>query len=379
MTVDNVNKSIPLLDVHQALGAKLAPFAGFLMPIRYAGDAAEHRQVRAAAGLFDVSHMGEFLVRGEQALPFLQYITTNDVSKIPVGKAQYNCLPNEQGGIVDDLIVYHLEDDLYMVVVNAANIEKDWKWFEIQNERFGAQLQDISGETALLALSGPKAAAVMQKLTDLPVADYGNYEFGKGKVAGQTDVLVCTTGYTGERTYELFCRNGQAHQLWDAIMDAGQAEDVNPAGLAARDTLRLEMGYMLYGNDINDETSPIEAGLGWITKFKKGDFISRETFLEQKENGTERKLVAFETTERGIPRQHYQIQHDGEIVGQVTSGTHGPSAGKGIGMGYVKSELAQPGQELQIVIREKPVAAVVVKPPFVQDTSVQAIMKKKKA
>jgi aminomethyltransferase len=365
----------PLHEKHVAFSAKLSPFAGYWMPIRYRGDVAEHLHVREHVGVFDVSHMGEFLVRGPQALPFLQFITSNDVSKLAIGKAQYSTLPNDTGGIVDDLIVYRLESELYLTVVNAANIEKDWAWF-ISKNSFGAELTNISADTALIAVSGPMAIDTLVPLTDLPVALMGNYQCLKGTVAGIPDVLVATTGYTGERTYELMVRNERAAELWDAVFESGAEFDIQPIGLGARDTLRLEMGYMLYGNDINDETSPIAAGLSWVTKLDKGEFNAQPILQQHKSSGTARKLVAFEMLERGIPRQHYAVAVDGQVVGEVTSGTFSPSLQKGIGMAYIDAPLAALGQEVDVVIRNVPIKSKVVKAPFVSDTSVTQWYKK---
>lgn len=370
-------KRTPLYDRHVALGAKLMPFAGYDMPIRYAGDTQEHLAVRERAGLFDVSHMGEFLVRGPQALPLLQAVTTNDLSKVPVGKAQYNTLPNDRGGLVDDLIVYRLEDELYLVVVNASNIAKDWAHISAANARFGAQMQDISDETALLALSGPHAPAILAALTQIDIAAIPYYGFQRGVVAGIHNVLVATTGYTGERTFELYVRSSEAAKLWDALLETGKPHGIEPIGLGARDTLRLEMGYMLYGNDITDDTSPLEAGLGWVTKLDKGDFTSRAIFQDQKAAGLQRKLVGFVVTQRGgIPRGHCELQSGGQRIGEVTSGTFSPSLKQGIGLGYVDAAYSKDGTEIEVIIRDKPVKAVVTKPPFVKGTSLAKWMAK---
>jgi aminomethyltransferase len=365
----------PLHSWHVAQGAQMMPFAGYDMPVRYSSDKQEHLCVREKAGLFDVSHMGEFLVRGPKALDLLQRATTNDVSKCEIGKAQYNCLPNTQGGIVDDLIIYRMEEELYLVVVNASNIRKDWDWISSLNTE-GVEMQDISDETALLALSGPATLAILQQLTDAPVGDLPYYAHMKATVAGIENVLVATTGYTGERTFELYVRADQALKLWEAVMQAGQAHGIQPIGLGARDTLRLEMGYMLYGNDISDTTSPLEAGLGWITKLDKGtNFTSIDAIRQQKADGVSRKLVAFELQERGIPRGHLPIVHNGDVVGEVTSGTFAPSLNKGIGMGYVPAALSAVGTEIAIRIREKDHKALVVKAPFLKETSISQLKK----
>lgn len=363
----------PLYAAHVALGAKLVPFAGYEMPIRYSGDTQEHLAVRERAGLFDVSHMGEFLVRGPRALDLIQALTTNDVSKVPVGKAQYNCLPNAQGGIIDDLIVYHLEPELYLVVVNAANIAKDWAWFSQQNVALGigAELTDISDQTALLALSGPAAPEILRALTAEPFEQLGYYACMRGTVAGLDRVLIATTGYTGERTFELYCRSEQAEALWNAVMAAGKPHGLEPVGLGARDTLRLEMGYMLYGNDITDSTSPLEAGLGWITKLDKAAaFTAQDKLKAQKAAGLERRLVGFTMVDKGgFPRGHMALYHEGQVVGEVTSGGFSPSLKVGIGMGYVPAALAAAGMTLQLNIRDRFLNAVVTPPPFVKDTS----------
>ena len=371
-----MEKKTPFYDTHVALGAKMAPFAGYLMPIRYEGDTAEHLLIREGVGVFDVSHMGEFLFKGPNALPLLQKITTNDVSKIPVGKAQYNCLPNEKGGIVDDLIVYRLEDELYLMVVNASNIDKDWNWIVARND-VGAELENISEATALLAVSGPKALEVVQKITDKDITGLPYYAVVKASVAGLPNTLIATTGYTGERTYEIFVRNEQAMTLWNALFEAGKDFGIKPTGLAARDTLRLEMGYMLYGNDITDETNPISAGLGWITKFDKGAFTASDIIKKEKEAGLPRKLVAFEVLEKGIPRSHYQVASNGKVIGEVTSGTYSPLLKKGIGMAYVDSDFATLGTEIDIIVRDQPVKSRVVKAPFVSNTSVAQWLAKK--
>lgn len=358
-----LTKQTELFQIHEALGAKLIPFAGYDMPVRYSGDREEHMAVRNAAGLFDVSHMGEFIVRGPKALELIQKVTSNDASQIEAGKAQYSCLPNHEGGIVDDLIVYHIRGDEYMLVVNASNMEKDWNWISESNT-MGADLINISEETALLAVSGPKAEDIIQKLTDVDLSQMGTYFCFKDTFNGAEKSLIATTGYTGERTFEVFVYKQHAQRMWHDIMEAGAEFGLIPTGLGARDTLRLEMGYMLYGNDINDTTSPLEAGLGWITKLNKGPFNGSEAIKRLKAEGLKRRLVGFETLERGIPRTGYEIAYEGNIVGQVTSGTMSPSLNKGIGMGYVPVALAQPGQEIDIMIRNKPIKSRVVRPPF---------------
>jgi aminomethyltransferase len=359
-------KKTALYDTHVAAGAKIIPFAGYDMPVRYTGDKEEHFAVRNAAGVFDVSHMGEFIVKGPKALELIQKVTSNDASKLVDGKAQYSCLPNLDGGIVDDLIVYRFAPEHYMLVVNASNIENDWNWISSFNKEIGADLTNISEETALLALSGPKGTEILQKLTSAPIGDLVTYGFLRGEVAGMKDILVATTGYTGERTYEIFVRPDQAKRLWDALFEAGSPLGLIPTGLGARDTLRLEMGYMLYGNDINDTTSPLEAGLGWITKLQKGDFNGRDWMLKQKEEGLKRKLVGFVMEGKGIPRGHYPISHNGKVVGEVTSGTISPMLNVGIGMGYVPTELAAEGTLIDIMVRDKANPAKVVNPPFIR-------------
>lgn len=365
----------PLHSWHVARGAQMMPFAGYDMPVRYTSDKQEHLCVRQKVGLFDVSHMGEFLVRGPHALELLQRATTNDLTKNPVGKAQYNTLPNANGGLVDDLIIYRLEDELFLVVVNAANIRKDWDWLNSLNHH-GAELQDISDDTALMALSGPLSLTTLQSLTDAPVGDLTYYAHMRATVADIDNVLVATTGYTGERTFELYVRADQALKLWEALMAAGAPHGIEPIGLGARDTLRLEMGYMLYGNDITDTTSPLEAGLGWVTKLDKGvDFTAIDAMRQLKGSGVQRKLVAILLQERGIPRSHLPIVHNGQVVGEVTSGTFSPSLNQGIGLGYVPTELAAVGTQLAIRIREKDHAAVVVKAPFLPETSLTQFKK----
>jgi aminomethyltransferase len=367
-------KKTALYNVHVQLGAKMMPFAGYEMPIRYSGDKDEHFVVRNQVGLFDVSHMGEFIFKGNDALDFLQSITSNDVSKLRVGKAQYSTLPNLNGGLVDDIIVYHL-DNAYMMVVNAANIQKDWNWIQerkSQSNFSDLEIIDISEQTSLIAVSGPLSTDLVSKLTNAEVQNMKYYEVIRCQLLDFENVLVATTGYTGEWTYEIFCANHQVVPIWNALMEKGKDLGVKPAGLGARDTLRLEMGYMLYGNDINDETSPIEAGLTWITKLQKGKFSSSEIFQNQVLHGVTKKLVAFEMQEKAIPRHDYEIlDASGQSIGKVTSGTMSPCLEKGIGMGYVKPEFANLGTEIYISIRNKPAKAMVVQAPFVKNTSVQ--------
>ncbi|MBP7152553.1 MAG: glycine cleavage system aminomethyltransferase GcvT [Paludibacteraceae bacterium] len=355
-------KITPFTHFHIALGAKMAEFAGFYMPIEYTGINEEHLTVRQAAGVFDVSHMGEFLIKGANALAFLQKMTTNDVSALSVGKAQYSCFPNGKGGIVDDLLVYRLAEEKYLLVVNAANIEKDWDWC-LQNNSENAELKNISEHVAQLAVQGPKATQILQKLTPVQLSEIPYYSFNVGKFAGVEPVLMSNTGYTGAGGFELYFHPDYAEELWNAIFKAGAAEGIRPIGLGARDTLRLEMGYCLYGNDIDETTSPIEAGLGWITKFVEGkNFIDRPLLEKQKREGVERKLIRFELTDRGIPRHGYQIvNQENKPIGQVTSGTMLPDSKKGIGMGYVATEYAQPGTKVYVQIRNKNLEAIVRK------------------
>lgn len=352
-----------LTETHIALGAKMVPFAGFNMPVSYEGVNLEHETVRNNVGVFDVSHMGEFLITGPTALDLIQKVTSNDASKLINGKAQYSCIPNENGGIVDDLIVYKIADEKYLLVVNASNIQKDWDWISSHNS-MGATMRDLSSEYSLLAIQGPKAAIAMQSLTSVDLETMKFYTFEVADFAGIENVIISATGYTGSGGFEIYCKNSEVKQIWDNAFEAGADYDIKPVGLAARDTLRLEMGYCLYGNDIDDTTSPIEAGLGWVTKFSK-DFINAEALAKQKEHGAERKLVGFELDERGIPRQGYDIvDGNGKIIGTVTSGTMSPSLGKGIGLGYVPSVLAQPGSKINIQVRKNAIPATVVKLPF---------------
>ncbi len=356
-------KNTALTNLHIQLGAKMVPFAGYNMPVQYAGINVEHEAVRKSVGVFDVSHMGEFILKGEHALDLIQRVTSNDASKLVDGKVQYSCLPNEEGGIVDDLLVYRIDEKSYMLVVNASNIEKDWNWISKFNTQ-NVEMHNISDKTSLLAVQGPNAAATLQKLTDMDLKNMEYYSFSKGVFAGIPNVLVSATGYTGAGGFEVYFENEHAEKIWNAIFEAGAEFDIKPIGLGARDTLRLEMGFCLYGNDINDSTSPLEAGLGWITKFSK-EFTNSKNLQAQKEAGIKRKLVGFEMLERGIPRHDYKIVNaDGTEIGIVTSGTQSPSLQKAIGLGYVKTEFAKEGTEIYISIRDQKVKAQIVKYPF---------------
>ncbi len=341
----------------------MVPFAGYMMPVQYTGINDEHEAVRKSVGVFDVSHMGEFILKGPNALDLIQRVTSNDASKLTDGKAQYSCLPNATGGIVDDLLVYRLDANSYMLVVNASNIDKDWDWIVSRNTA-NVEMHNISDQTSLLAVQGPNAIKILQTLTHVDLAAIPYYSFQKGKLAGVNNVLISATGYTGAGGFELYFENEYAEKIWNAVFEAGVQYNIKPAGLGCRDTLRLEMGFCLYGNDIDDTTSPLEAGLGWITKFTK-EFTNSTTLKKQKEEGTKKKLVGFEMTERGIPRHGYEItDHTGNVVGIVTSGTQSPSLQKAIGLGYVPSELSKEGSEIKIKIRDKDIAAKVVKIPF---------------
>ena len=356
-------KNTALSHIHESLGAKMVPFAGYNMPVQYEGVTAEHETVRTGVGVFDVSHMGEFHLKGENALALIQKICSNDASKLVDGKAQYSCLPNYEGGIVDDLIIYRIAEEEYMLVVNASNIEKDWEWISKHND-LGVTMENNSDDYSLLAIQGPKAAEAMQSLTDIDLINMKYYTFQIGKFAGMDNVIVSATGYTGSGGFEIYFKNKDAEAIWAKVFEAGADFGIKPIGLAARDTLRLEMGYCLYGNDINDSTSPIEAGLGWITKFSK-DFVNAEALKQQKEEGPSRRLVAFELDERGIPRHDYDIvDAEGNKIGIVTSGTQSPSLGKGIGLGYVPTDYKAVGSKIYIQIRKKVVPATVVKLPF---------------
>jgi aminomethyltransferase len=361
-------KPTPFTAKHMALGAKMAEFAGYNMPISYTGINDEHHAVRNNAGIFDVSHMGEFILKGPDALDLIQSVTSNDASKISKGKAQYSCLTNENGGIVDDLLVYCIEENnVYMLVVNASNIEKDWEWIRKHNSR-NVEMHNISARTCLLAIQGPNASRILQALTEMDILNLKYYTFSKGKFAGVDDVLVSATGYTGAGGVEIYFedKDDAANIIWDAIFSEGGPKGLKPIGLGARDTLRLEMGYCLYGNDIDDFTTPLEAGLGWITKFTK-PFTASEFLQKQKANGLEKKLVGFEMIEKGIPRHDYMIRDsEGNLIGKVTSGTQSPTLNKAIGMGYVLLDHAQLDKEIFIDIRDKSIKATVVKIPFVQ-------------
>jgi aminomethyltransferase len=364
-------KNTPLSEKHIGLGARMAEFAGYNMPISYTNIKDEHQAVREAIGVFDVSHMGEFIIRGKEALNLIQKVTSNDASKLQAGEAQYSCLPNHHGGIVDDLLVYRLFDDqcaegeqAFMLVVNASNIEKDWNWIEKHNS-FDTKMINISDKTGLLAVQGPKAIEAMQTLTDIDLSGLKYYTFTKGTFAGVDNVLISATGYTGSGGLELYVSSDYTEVLWDSIMEAGQDFGIQAIGLGARDTLRLEMGYCLYGNDINDETSPIEAGLGWITKTKKEDFNSIEIFRQQRSEGVNRKLVAFTVDDRRVPRHGYPIEDEmGNVIGEVTSGTASPSLGIPIGMGYVPIDFTAIGKIIYVVAGKKRLKATVSKAPL---------------
>jgi aminomethyltransferase len=359
-------KKTPFTDKHIALGARMAEFAGYNMPISYTGINDEHQAVRRNAGVFDVSHMGEFMLKGEHALDLIQRVATNDASKLTAGKAQYSCMTNTDGGIVDDLLIYCIEENkVYMIVVNASNIEKDWKWIQQHNDK-KVEMHNISDETCLLAVQGPNATKILQSLTDMDIMNLKYYTFVKGKFCGVDNVLVSATGYTGAGGVEIYFKdeNDNAEKIWNAIFEAGTPQGLKPIGLAARDTLRLEMGYCLYGNDIDDTTSPLEAGLGWITKFTK-DFTAKEILEEQKASTVDRKLVGFEMIDKGIPRHGYEIKDQGSAqIGYVTSGTQSPSLNKAIGMGYVRAAFATAGTPIFIKVRDKLLQAKVVKIPF---------------
>ncbi|WP_299781152.1 glycine cleavage system aminomethyltransferase GcvT [uncultured Formosa sp.] len=352
-------KNTALTTTHEALGAKMVPFAGYNMPVQYDGVNIEHETVRKSVGVFDVSHMGEFLIEGPNALALIQKVSSNDATKLTIGKAQYSYLPNDNGGVVDDLIIYKIKEETYLLVVNASNIEKDWNWISSKNN-VGAEMRDLSEDYSLLAIQGPKAIEAMQPLTSHNLAGIKFYSFEVGDFAGIENVIISATGYTGSGGFEIYCKNNEAKQIWDKVVEAG----AKPIGLAARDTLRLEMGYCLYGNDIDDTTSPLEAGLGWVTKFTKA-FTNSEALLAEKTEGLKNKLVAFTLDERGIPRHGYDIvDADGNKIGVVTSGTMSPSLGIGIGLGYVPKDFAGIDGKIQIQIRKKAIPATVVKLPF---------------
>ena len=359
-------KSTALTHIHEQLGAKMAEFAGYNMPISYSGINNEHHTVRNGVGVFDVSHMGEFILKGPGAGRLIQKVTTNNVWALSPGKAQYSCMPNNDGGIVDDLLVYHLEDDNYMLVVNASNMEKDWNWISAHNTE-GVEMHNICDQTTLLAVQGPKAIEALQSLTDIDLSAIAYYTFTKHPLAGVGNVIISATGYTGAGGFELYFPKEHSETIWNAIFAAGKPFDIQPIGLGARDTLRLEKGFCLYGNDIDDTTSPLEAGLGWITKLKAedNDFVNKAHFEAQKAAGLQQKLVGFEMVDKGIPRHDYAIQDaEGNTIGRVTSGTQSPSLQKAIGMGYVATDFAEPGKEVYIDIRNKAIKAVVVKIPF---------------
>lgn len=360
-----MTKKVALTKIHEALGAKLIPFAGFNMPVQYEGINIEHATVRTKVGVFDVSHMGEFILKGENALALIQKLSSNDASKLTDGKVQYAYFPNETGGIVDDLLIYRIDARTYMLVVNASNIEKDWAWVKRHNN-LNVEMENISDRTGLLAVQGPKATAALQKLTDIDLSSVDYYTFKKGKFSGYDNVLISATGYTGAGGYEIYFDNQNAEEIWKAIFEAGAEFGIKPIGLGARDTLRLEMGFCLYGNDIDETTSPFEAGLGWVTKFTK-EFVNSANLKEEKDAGVKNKLVGFEMTERGIPRKDYPILNmDGETIGRVTSGTQSPTLQKSIGLGYVPVQYSKNGTEISIGIRGKGVKAKVIKPPFIK-------------
>lgn len=358
-------KSTPFTAIHQALGAKMHEFAGYNMPIEYSGIIDEHMTVVQGVGVFDVSHMGEFWVKGPNALQFVQDITSNDASKLAIGDIQYTCFPNADGGIVDDLLVYRYAEQKYMLVVNAANIDKDWAWCQSHNTA-GAELENNSDGIGQLAIQGPKALQVLQRLTDVNLSEIPYYKFKVGEFAGCKEVILSNTGYTGAGGFEIYFYPSDGERIWQAIFEAGKPEGIKPIGLGARDTLRLEMAFCLYGNDITDTTSPLEAGLGWITKFVDGkNFPSRATLEAQKAEGVKRKLIAFKLRDKGVPRSHYEIADaEGNIIGEVTSGTMSPTLKVGIGMGYVRTEFASPGTKINIVVRGRLLAAEIVKPPM---------------
>ena len=358
-----LNKRTSLYNKHVAAGAKMVPFAGYEMPVSYTGINAEHEAVRTALGMFDVSHMGEFIVKGPGSLELIQRLTSNDASKLVDGKVQYSCLPNATGGIIDDLLVYRMSEEEYMLVVNASNIDKDFDWIAANNTG-GVELKNISDKTALLAVQGPKATAALQKLTDVDLSSIEYYSFVRGTMAGFENVIISATGYTGAGGFELYIKNENAEALWDAVVEAGQEFGIAYAGLGCRDTLRLEMGFCLYGNDIDDTTSPMEAGLGWITKFTK-TFTSSDKFLAQKENGVSKKLVGFVVEERAIPRHDYEVSDaEGRVIGKVTSGTQSPSLKMPIGLAYVETAFSKVDSEIYIKVRDKLSKAKVVKLPF---------------
>ncbi|PWL29333.1 glycine cleavage system aminomethyltransferase GcvT [uncultured Roseivirga sp.] len=358
-------KKVALNDLHESLGAKMVPFAGYNMPVRYSSDIEEHNTVRNGVGVFDVSHMGEFVLEGPDALDLIQRVTSNDASKLVDGQAQYSYLPNKNGGIVDDLLVYRFNETKYMLVVNASNIEKDWNWISQFNTK-GVNMKNVSDDYSLFAVQGPKAVESLQKLTSVDLSEIKFYNFVVGPMAGVDHVIISATGYTGAGGFEIYVHNDHAETVWKQIFEAGTEFDIKPIGLGARDTLRLEMGYCLYGNDITDETSPIAAGLGWVTKFTK-EFTNSEGIKKDKEEGVDTKLVAFKMIDKGIPRSHYELMDAEEnVIGEVTSGSQSPTLGVGIGLGYVKKEFAKAGTEIMVAVRNRRLKAEVVKLPFVQ-------------
>lgn len=357
-------RNTALTHKHEALGAKMVPFAGYMMPVQYEGVNVEHELVREGVGVFDVSHMGEFLVSGAGALDLIQKVTSNDASVLTIGRAQYSCMPNGKGGVIDDLIIYKIKEEEYLLVVNASNIDKDWDWISSHNS-FNAFMRNLSDDYSLLAIQGPKAVEAMQSLTSIDLSEIKYYHFEVADFAGVEHVIISATGYTGSGGFEIYCKNDVAEQVWDKVFEAGADFGIKPIGLAARDTLRLEMGFCLYGNDIDDTTSPLEAGLGWITKLAKDDFIDKDFLANQKEEGIKNKLVAFQMIDRGIPRHDYPIQGaNGNTIGRVTSGTMSPSMKIGIGLGYVTKENSTVNSEIFIQIRGKAIKAQVVKLPF---------------
>ena len=358
-------KKLILNDIHEAAGGQMVPFAGYFMPIRYSSDIEEHMTVRNGVGVFDVSHMGEFILKGPEALNLIQKLTSNDASKLFPGRAQYSCLPNNDGGIVDDLIVYMIAENHYLLVVNASNEQKDWDWISSHND-LGVEMENVSSSYCLFAVQGPKATEVLQNLTEVDLNSINYYHFSMGNIAGGKDVIISATGYTGSGGFELYVKNEYAETVWNNIFEEGKDEGIKPIGLGARDTLRLEMGFCLYGNDINDTTSPLEAGLGWITKFTK-EFTNSDALKEQKEAGVSNKLVGFTMVDRGIPRHDYELEDaDGNTIGKVTSGSQSPVLGIGIGMGYVKKEFAAPGTEIYVAVRKRKLKAVIKKLPLIE-------------
>lgn len=356
-------KNTALTHIHESLGAKILPFAGYNMPILYEGVNIEHETVRTAVGVFDVSHMGEFLLSGPNALALIQKLTSNDAAALTIGRAQYSCLPNNTGGIVDDLIIYKMKEEEYLLVVNASNIEKDWQWISSHND-LGVDMKNLSEDYSLLAIQGPKAVKAMQSLTSVDLASIAYYHFTVADFAGFPEIIISATGYTGSGGFEIYCKNSEVESIWNKVFEAGASFGIKPIGLAARDTLRLEMGFCLYGNDIDDRTSPLEAQLGWITKFTK-EFTNSDQLKKQKEAGVSKKLIAFEMQERAVPRQDYEIvDAQGNSIGKVTSGTMSPSMNKGIGLGYVQTAFSTLESDIYIRIRKNDVAAKVVKLPF---------------